>query len=79
MEKVTLDTLMRRAISDPVFRHRLLVDPEVAVSEANWDLPPEDMAALKAWHDNMRHITKLEELERSLSTLVASRQPGRHS
>jgi len=34
MEKVDLHLLVRRALSDPVFRQQLLADPEVAVSEA---------------------------------------------
>lgn len=76
MEKANLDILARRAISDPLFRHRLLVDPEVAVMEAGWDLSPEDMAALKEWHAKIRNVTNLEELERSLAEFVASRRPG---
>jgi hypothetical protein len=53
----------------------LLADPEVAVSEAGWDLPPEDMAALKTWHANLHDVTKLEELKQSLDDLLISRMP----
>jgi len=75
MDKVNLDTLMRRAISDPHFRQHLLVDPEVAISEAGWDLSADDVAALKEWHANLWSVTKIEELERSLAAFVASRRP----
>lgn len=74
MEKTSLDLLARRTISDPLFRSQLLADPEVAISEAGWDLLPEDMAALKAWHANLRNVTTLEELERSLGLFIASRR-----
>ena len=76
MEKWTLDLLARRVMSDPTFRQRLMVDPEVAVSEAGWDLSPQDMQALKTWHANLRNVTKMEELEHALAELVASRSPG---
>lgn len=76
MEKANLEILARRAVSDPVFRSRLLVDPEAAVAEAGWDLTPDEMAALKHWHDNARNVTKIEELERSLAHLIASTRPG---
>jgi len=75
MEKVSLDLLVRRTISDPVFRSQLLANPEVAVSEAGWDLSPEDMKALCAWHASLQNVTKIEELERSLTEFVAGRQP----
>ncbi|MHB0939737.1 MAG: Os1348 family NHLP clan protein [Armatimonadota bacterium] len=75
MEKVDLTLLVHRAMSDPVFRQQLLADPEVAVNEAGWDLPPDDLAALKAWHANLRDVTKLEELKRSLEDFLASRVP----
>ena len=75
MEKVDLTLLMHRTMSDPVFRQRLLADPEAAVSEAGWDLPPDDLAALKAWHANLRDVTKLEELKHSLEDFLASRVP----
>ncbi|HEY3415317.1 MAG TPA: Os1348 family NHLP clan protein [Armatimonadota bacterium] len=74
-EKPNLETLARRALSDPAFRQQLLANPEVALSEAGWDLPPEDVAALKRWHANLSSTTKLEELERSLAEFVASRAP----
>ncbi len=79
MEKIDLDTLARRVISDPVFRNRLLVDPETAIHEAGWDLPLADLAALKTWHANLRDVTKLEELERALAAFVAGRRSGKMS
>jgi hypothetical protein len=75
MEKVDLHKLIRRALSDPGFRQRLLANPEVAISEAGWDLPADELAALKAWHANLRDVTKLDELERSLEEFRASRVP----
>ena len=75
MEKTDLNKLINRAMSDPVFRSQLLADPGVAVSEAGWDLPPDDMAALKAWQANLQDVTKLDEIKRSLEALLASRMP----
>ncbi|MHB9024975.1 MAG: Os1348 family NHLP clan protein [Armatimonadota bacterium] len=74
-EKPDLEKLVRRTVSDPVFRRRLLANPEAALSEAGWDLPPDDVAALKQWHANLNSTTTLEELERSLAAFVASRAP----
>jgi hypothetical protein len=75
MEKVTLNLLVNRVISDPAFRLRFMADPEVAISEANWDLPAQDLAALKEWHARMAHVTKLDELQESLAAFVATRTP----
>lgn len=75
MKKADLQLLVRRTKSDPTFRQRLLADPEVAVSEAGWDLSPDDMSALRAWHAGLVDTTKLAELERSLEHMVADRMP----
>lgn len=75
MKKPDLELLLRRVVSDPVFRAHFMADPVVAISEAGWDFPPDDVQALQAWHANMRHVTKLDELERSLSAFIASRLP----
>lgn len=75
MEKADLDILARRVISDPGFRGRFMADPRAALSEAGWNLPPDDVAALMAWHARLRNVTKLEELERALAEFVASRAP----
>ena len=75
MEKVTLEILARRALSDPVFRNHLLVDPMREVTDAGWDLPKDDLLALQAWHANLRDVSKLEELERALAEFLASREP----
>ncbi len=75
MHKVSLERLTHRVISDQTFRARLLVDPETAISEAGWDMPPDDLAALKAWHADNQQFTKLNELERSLAVFLASRAP----
>ena len=77
MDKPNLELLARRVISDPVFRSQFLADPERAVNEAGWDLPPQEMAALKAWHANLRDVTKLEELELALSALIAAQAEKR--
>ena len=77
MEKADLELLVRRTMSDPAFRNRLLVDPEAALNEAGWDFPPDDVAALKAWHAHLHDVTKLDELQRSLEAFVASRRPSR--
>jgi len=42
-----LRTVAGKAIADPVFRQKLLDDPEAAVKEAGIDLTPEQMDALK--------------------------------
>ncbi|HEX2950461.1 MAG TPA: hypothetical protein VHV83_13000 [Armatimonadota bacterium] len=76
MQKPNLDLLMRRVISDPVFRNRFIIDPEFALNEAGWDLAPDDLQALKEWHANWRDVTKIDELERALAEFVASRQPN---
>lgn len=74
MHKPDLELLVRRVVSDPTFRQQFMADPLVAVAEAGWDLPLDDLAALRAWHREMRDVTKLDELERSLSAFVASRR-----
>ncbi len=73
MEKADLALLVRRTQSDPTFRQLLLADPDAAVRAAGWDLPPEDLDALRAWHANLQDVTKLEELQRSLEHLLAER------
>ena len=72
MDNWSFDRLAHRVISDPVFRQLFMADPEVAIREAEWDIPPRDMAALKEWHANMRYVTKLEEIERSLHKFIAA-------
>ncbi len=76
MEKPDLELLLHRTLSDPVFRNRLMVDPETALREAGWDLAADDVAALKVWHANLHDVTKLDELKHSLQAFIASRQPG---
>jgi hypothetical protein len=42
-----LRTVAGKAIADPIFRQKLLNDPEAAVTEAGIDLSPDQMKALK--------------------------------
>ena len=42
-----LRTVAGKAIADPIFRQKLLNDPEGAVKEAGIDLSPDQMKALK--------------------------------
>jgi hypothetical protein len=51
-----------------------MANPRVAIVEANWDLPKQDLEALAEWHRSVRDVTKLDELEHSLSALVTNRR-----
>ncbi|MHB9131746.1 MAG: Os1348 family NHLP clan protein [Armatimonadota bacterium] len=73
MHKPNLDNMARRVLSDPGFREQFMADPQRALSEAGYDFPPDDVAALEAWHANLRNVTKIEELERALAEFIASR------
>ena len=42
-----LRTVAGKAIADPIFRQKLLNDPEAAVKEAGIDLSPDQLKALK--------------------------------
>jgi len=46
-EQDDLRAVAGKAIADPVFRQKLLDDPEAAVKEAGIDLTPEQLEALK--------------------------------
>lgn len=76
MEKVTLELLAHRVVSDPTFRRLFLANPRVAITEAGWDVPADDVDALQTWHASLRDVTTLEELERALAAFVASRRPS---
>jgi len=46
-EQDDLRTVAGKALADPVFRQKLIEDPEAAVKAAGIDLTPEQMKALK--------------------------------
>jgi len=60
-QKEALRVIAGKAISDPVFRAKLLDDPESAISEAGFDLTPDQIEALKEMDR--------EQLERGLTDL----------
>ena len=48
MAQEELERLIGRAILDPEFRKRLLVDPETAIQKEGFDLTPEEVELVKS-------------------------------
>lgn len=48
MAQEELERLIGRAVLDPEFRERLLVDPEKAIQEEGFDLTPEEVDLVKS-------------------------------